>query len=101
MSMGPGPGRGAVIMKVMEARKAIPMPSYEEEDEREEYGEGDGGGFASMARGHCQKGLSMAREYLDGEEGQSSALRPKVEALAAAYEELLSALGEGGGKEEE
>lgn len=87
-------GRGAVIMKVMEARKAVPPMEYGEEEEAE-----DGGGFASMAKGHCQKGLAMAKGYLDGEEGQSSALRPKVEALAAAYEDLLSSLNEGGEEE--
>jgi hypothetical protein len=90
-------GRGSVIMKVLEARKAMPAPGGEEEP-REGAEEGFSGG---MARGHCQKGLSMVREYLDGDEGQASPLRPKVEALAAAYEDLLSTLDEGGGEEEE
>lgn len=100
--MGPmqpmGRGRGAMIMKVMEARRAMPPTSGDEDGE--EYGESNGGGFAAMARGHCEKGLEMAREYLGGEEGKGSALRPKVEALATAYEALLSALNEGGGEEE-
>lgn len=95
MGRGGPNGRQAMIMKVVESRKAMGPMGYEEEPEGEE------GGFSGMARGHCEKGLSMAREYLEGEEGQSSALRPKVEALAAAYEELLSALNEGGGEEEE
>lgn len=93
MERGPM-GRGGVIMKVMEARKALPSPEEDAE-------EGEGGDFASMAGEHCQKGLSMAKEYLNGEEGQSSPLRPKVEALAAAYEDLLSAMGGSGGEEEE
>ena len=84
-------GRGAVIMKVMEARKAVP-PMGEPEEE--------GGDFASKAGGHCKEGLAMAKEYLNGEEGQNSPLRPKVEALAAAYEDLLGALGASEGEEE-
>ena len=83
-------GRGAVIMKMIEARKA--MPSMESEDDSDG---GSGHGFDGMAKSHCQEGLKMTTDYLESEEGQSSALRPRVEALAAAYKDLLSALNEG------
>lgn len=89
----PNMGRGALIMKVAEARKMTPPGGEMGEPEEES-------DFAANAKGHCEKGLAMAREYLDGEEGQSSALRPKVEALASAYEGLLSALNNDGGEEE-
>lgn len=89
----PNMGRGALIMKVAEARKMMPPGGEMEEME-------EGGGFAANAKGHCEKGLAMAREYLDGEDGQASALRPKVEALVSAYEGLLSALNGEGGEEE-
>lgn len=85
-------GRGALIMKVAQARKMGP-PGYPEEPAK-------GGDFANKAKGHCEEGLEMAKEYLGGEEGQSSALKPKVEALVSAYEDLLSALN-GDGDEEE
>lgn len=88
-----GQGRGAVIMKVMESRKVSPPSGYEEEGD-------DGEDFAGMARGHCQEGLKMAQKYLESEKGQSSPLRPKVEALASAYEDLLSMMNEGGSDEE-
>lgn len=75
-------GRGLAIMKVVESKRMAPPPMED----------GPTGGAGDAMEAMCEQGLSMAKEYLSSEEGQNSPLRPKVEALAAAFEDLLSSV---------
>jgi hypothetical protein len=73
------------------------MKRREKDQSSEDHGHeamAGGGDFMEEAHAHCKKGLSLTRSFLEDDGNADSALRPKVEALAAAYEDLLSALGE-------
>lgn len=80
-SMG---GRGAVIMKAFEARKAMPA--------MDEGGEAEEGGGLDKVREYCEEGKRAAEAFLESEEGQSSPLKAKVEAVVAACDDLVSAM---------
>jgi hypothetical protein len=90
--MAPTNGRSFAIMELMERSK-------------EPSGHGAmsmmGGDSEEISHEHCEKGLATARAFLDNEENAESPLRPKVEALASAYEDLLSSLDEDGEDKED
>jgi hypothetical protein len=79
-------GRTFALKELMERSRAPmarePMAAGENEAE-------------GLTAEHCEKGLGMARAFLDNEENADSPLRPQVEALAAAYADLMSAMEEG------
>jgi hypothetical protein len=78
-------GRAFALVELLERSKKPEESGYQQEPMEE-------GDFESEAPMHCDKGLRMARAFLEQEENAASPLRPKVEALASAYEDLLSAL---------
>lgn len=89
-----GEGRAFALVELLKRSKE-PEP----EDNGYEHKPMEESDFMDKAPTHCDKGLRMARSFLDDDANADSPLRPKVEALASAYEDLMSAL-ESGAEEE-